>query len=451
VGLFIILFCFYTWLFISGTPTIRVDYVAQLNQISRPEVADEDNAWPHYEKAADLYVEPDESIKDQIRILDKSQEGYKDFSQFTEAEQKALLEWMEQNQPAWNEYVTGSQKRYCWIRYQAENNCMLDVITPKLGHLRGLTRLAIWQAWIHFNQTQTDKALELCLVILRVGNHLQKEKGTIVGQLVGLGISKIGYSELISLSQQTDVTLSKWEQIQNELETLYKSGYPLMDVASERLFFLDIIQRVFTDGGIGGGHLLPNEMLEKLIGVGNNYEETEERVRLIGLGLIHANREETIKKANAIYDLLEKISKMTPYEIHKENINYEKEIQHLSYRYFLVRTLIPALQRVGELSFRGKAMHEATLTVLALRRRQMEKGAYPEKLEELVTEGYLRQLPEDPYSDSILRYEKRGDDFILYSLGRNFVDDGGVQHPEVNFEWGDIDKVGDRVFWPVSQ
>jgi len=141
---------------------------------------------------------------------------------------------------------------------------------------------------------------------------------------------------------------------------------------------------------------------------------------------------------------------MKPYEKYENNIYIGKKINELSYKYYFVRHFMPALERAGALFFEGKATHEATLTVLALRRRQMEKGAYPEKLDELVTYGYLRQLPEDPYSDGLLRYEKRGDNFILYSLGRNFVDDGGVQHPEKNFEWGDEGKIGDRVFWPVS-
>lgn len=452
VGLFVILFCFYTWWFVSGTPTIRVDYVAQLNQISRPEVTDEDNAWLHYEKAIELYVEPDDSIKDQIRILDKKQEGYKDFSQFTEAEQEKLLEWIKQNEPAWNEYVKGSQKTYCWIKYEAKDGWVLNIILPELGKLRGLTRMGIWQARLLTNQGQLDEAFEICLTHIRTGKHFQKEKCFLIMQLVGIAISKIGHNEIMALSTQTNIIPIKLIQIQKQLENIYKGNYPLVDIEGERFFFLDTVQRVFTDGGIGGGHLIPGEIMKIMDEPDGSDEKIDELMLYTAGGMIHMRRNETMKLGNQLYDEIEKQVKLTPYETYRKNINTEQKIKTLSeYRCFLVRYMVPALSRVGALAFEGKATHEATLTVLALRRRQMEKGTYPEELKPLVDEGYLQKLPDDPYSDGILRYEKREDDFTLYSLGRNFADDDGVQHPEVNFEWGDPEKVGDRVFWPVSQ
>ena len=65
----------------------------------------------------------------------------------------------------------------------------------------------------------------------------------------------------------------------------------------------------------------------------------------------------------------------------------------------------------------------------------------------LVETGYLNALPDDPYSDGPLRYQRRGDDFVLYSLGGDFDDDGGKQHPK--HPWNRGKDGGDRVFWPV--
>ena len=59
IGVLIVCFIFYAIWFSSGEPTIRVDYVQLLNQMNQPQVLNQDNAWPHYEKAIELYVPPD--------------------------------------------------------------------------------------------------------------------------------------------------------------------------------------------------------------------------------------------------------------------------------------------------------------------------------------------------------------------------------------------------------
>jgi hypothetical protein len=45
-----------------------------------------------------------------------------------------------------------------------------------------------------------------------------------------------------------------------------------------------------------------------------------------------------------------------------------------------------------------------------------------------------------------LAYKQIGDDFILYSFGADFDDDGGTPS-----KWGEGEKGGDQVFWPVSR
>jgi hypothetical protein len=113
---------------------------------------------------------------------------------------------------------------------------------------------------------------------------------------------------------------------------------------------------------------------------------------------------------------------------------------------------MPALGRASRIAFRGRALHEAVVTILAIKRYHQEKGHYPLSLNELVSAGYIEQLPMDPYSDKPLVYHRIGDNFTLYSLGENFADDGGKVVDEGNDRrrWG-TDEDGDRVFWPVPK
>jgi len=169
--------------------------------------------------------------------------------------------------------------------------------------------------------------------------------------------------------------------------------------------------------------------------------------------MVQAGRDKMIDKGNEVYDCLEKRARMSPYEKHVSNsCNIDAMISALPrYRFFLLYMLMPAVDQASEHAYRGKALHQAAVTVLALKRWQLEENNYPEKLDELVAAGYLKEPPMDPWSDKPLVYKKTADNFTLYSVGSNFKDDGGQVYRDEKGKiklWGDE---GDAVFWPVQK
>ncbi len=65
------------------------------------------------------------------------------------------------------------------------------------------------------------------------------------------------------------------------------------------------------------------------------------------------------------------------------------------------------------------------LTTLALRAFRMDNGSYPDSLYDLVPR-YLTKLPADSFGISgPLRYKLNGEEYVLYSVGPDGVDDGG--------------------------
>jgi len=120
-----------------------------------------------------------------------------------------------------------------------------------------------------------------------------------------------------------------------------------------------------------------------------------------------------------------------------------------NYRFFLIQMFMPASARLSEIAYRAKMGHEATVAILALQRWRLEKDQYPVSLDELVSPGFLEELPMDSWSDKPLVYKKTDDDFILYSVSYNFTDDGGEYGKDRSGnvrEWSDN---GDRIFWPL--
>ena len=73
---------------------------------------------------------------------------------------------------------------------------------------------------------------------------------------------------------------------------------------------------------------------------------------------------------------------------------------------------------------RRDALLRLMMTDLALRAFQIDRGRLPAALDELVPE-YLPAVPIDPYDGRPLRYLAGADDFQLYSVGADDIDDGG--------------------------
>ena len=161
----------------------------------------------------------------------------------------------------------------------------------------------------------------------------------------------------------------------------------------------------------------------------------------------HPNKQETIQAAEVFYNSCEKLFLKTPYQMRSEELCLEEAAIATTKGNVLLEILTPALGKINELGWRAKMDVEATLALTAILRFGRDTGIYPESLERLVTAGYLEELPMDVYSDKPLIYKKTGADFALYSVWRNFADDGGKLIKDID---GRV-MIRDRVFWPVER
>lgn len=599
VGVLVLCLIVYTMWFMSGKPTIRVDYLAQLNQMSRPPLLDQDNAWPHYERAISLYVQPHERI---AKLIGQSEQDFKLSLRFSDpsagsgqalseaaqsavrkwieqneshwgaftAEQKQLLQnclqdglvpyprkwhpygeyrtldsalagvilgmeiasaedsdelqrrlsdrvielypndrrdteitkwfeqnaspqdletgievgalkhwienplppgktlfdslfpfaqklvakWIEDNEPAWREFETGSSRPYCYREYErggtGDGPVLFTVFAPDFSRFKGLARLGTWRARAAISRGDTRQAIQDCLAVARAGSHWQGKR-SLIEQLVGSAIGALGREEILHLAQSQNLSATDLKELHQQVAQIYPQGYRLIDIESERLWFLDIVQHVFTDGGRGGGHLVPSRWPQFADDVALTAEKKSGIFMPLSTAasMVHARRDDTVAKFNELFDKFIEIAKTSPYQRHVCNLRSDDLISALpKYRYFLIGIFIPAVDRVSEIGYRGKASYETIVTIVALKRWRLEKNAYPVSLGELVAVGYLKELPMDPYSDKPLIYKRTDDDFVLYSVGPNFTDDGGelgVGQDGKPRMWADN---GDWVFWP---
>ena len=90
--------------------------------------------------------------------------------------------------------------------------------------------------------------------------------------------------------------------------------------------------------------------------------------------------------------------------------------------------------------FRELATMRLLRTEFALVAFQKESGEFPRELNQLIPR-FLKEIPVDPYSDSgeSFQYRIDGESYVLYSLGANRDDDGGLlpeDYTDSAFTWG---------------
>ncbi len=74
---------------------------------------------------------------------------------------------------------------------------------------------------------------------------------------------------------------------------------------------------------------------------------------------------------------------------------------------------------------------EIAKLALALGAYRKEKGNFPAALSDLRPE-YLKQIPQDTFAGKPLIYKRIGKGYLLYSLGPNMIDDGGVEDEDTD-------------------
>lgn len=89
------------------------------------------------------------------------------------------------------------------------------------------------------------------------------------------------------------------------------------------------------------------------------------------------------------------------------------------------RLLKSAFDAARESSLRSMAAQRLLATELAIQAYQLQNGALPDRLENLVPRE-LTAVPKDPYGSSPLVYRKEASGYRLYSVGPDRHDDGGL-------------------------
>ncbi len=106
----------------------------------------------------------------------------------------------------------------------------------------------------------------------------------------------------------------------------------------------------------------------------------------------------------------------------------EQKMKRQSAENTLVRVLLPSLMTVVEAHLRVQAKLRTGIGALAAERFRQERQRWPQSVAELTDGKYLSDLLADPYDGKALRYKQIPDGFLVYSVGPDETDNGGVMN-----------------------
>jgi len=468
--LILFLIVYAVW-FLSGKAVIDTDYVARANEIVRP-VADESlNAASLYNKATELYEQSVEAYNKEyesgFELPENSRVTFwvlleKNYSE-TNTEQKQLIQkWMDENEQLFDLVLAGTQRPYYWHKYESKDGKLLSILMPNLSGYRRLAKALRWRAYFHAEDGQYKDALTDMITCCRFGRHLTGDT-VLIEQLVGIAITGLANSTIRDILSEHQIDSGTLAELQGEFEEIADNKSFAISFKTERLLLYDELQRCFTAGP--DGHIIPKRIIELSSSESeiNFYPESilDELLLLLSkatnirsvayLLFLHPDRQETLKSGNAFYDYCEELALQTPAKTHASMGERDAEFKELFQKNFILSVLMPALEKVIEISYRACTDYKATSAIIAALRYKQDKGNYPGGLEELVASDYLKKLPMDSWSDRPLVYRKTDDDFTLYSVGYNFIDDGGQVYRNDKGSPRLWAEEGDAVFWPVAK
>jgi len=449
--------------FFLSSPTVSHDYLADLNAPLRA-IAESDRAWPIYREAllAMELLPQQQSAADALRPGDEGWDG--------------VLAWLERNEafiarvreasmmpalgyipstahhpedmPLWNRTVAEAGTARSAVDQPQEPvrdnllaDSMMAVLLPHLAHFRRVSGILVTDAF----RAAEEGDGEIMAADLRAAFAMSeqlREVPYLINELVAIAILWRSFDALGELLTDRPELFSDEDLVAlaHQLATMGGDGSFRLQFHGERLYFHDLVQRTYTDGGLGGGHVTPEgiralSMFTQRGGEIDSFTDYGD-AGMIAVGpfysVLAASRDDILARWERLMDLTEAEAALPLWQRGASRV--QEELERIagspidSIRYRMLTSLIPAVSHVNTSAELTTQARDGLLVAIALRLHERRHGRFPASLAELWP-GLLPEIPRDRFDGAALRYFVRDGVAVIYSVGTDRDDDGGVLIP----------------------
>ena len=231
-GLLLILFVVKAIFFFTEKPVMTVDYVAQYNQLTRPQNGDpSENAALSYQKAFDAFVE----MPDELLPIEKQDD-------FNEQEKVLLKNWLASNATAFEYFKEAVDTPYYWLERVplAIPPRMGDFMVPELNAHRNLAKALVWNARLNAANGHFQTAFEDLLACYRSGNHKCRPDLLLFEQYLGLRLKRTATENSFLLIDKYKVENSSLKYLQDTSQTQSETNPYVPSLQTERFSAYDV-------------------------------------------------------------------------------------------------------------------------------------------------------------------------------------------------------------------
>lgn len=473
--LFVVLIAYsIIWAF-NLQPTRATDYSAELTQLARDAQPEGDNGWPDILRAIELYNRLNESLepRDGVPLINDvtqfdaiyDEDGFDLETLFNPSLTKeelreaqiTALNWLATN-GAWDALAAAGAKPNIVKTFDVQDGTLLDLLLPELMPMRGLARARL--ATMHLALLGDDRAeaVQAARDILTLA-RANEQQPIIISSLVGSAIRQLLYGYIQDAIQAGRIDTELARELLDAIEANPPNKDITLALEGERCMVLDIIQDLYSDNGNGDGTLIYAKAVPLVEGITGNGliaidgDEGEAHWITNLAGPAFASRAQVTVQANELHDALITAAR-TPAPANVAKLQaIDTDVMNLSWRYAVIQPFFGALTRTVETHNFLHQQHDATRIMLAIELFRAENGKLPATLDDLASQ-LGGNVPIDrisglPFGYHLLEDDPAGRDYLLYSLGQDGVDDGGVEpkgiYPDNPTRWSKFNVNGDFV------
>lgn len=397
-------------------PAERVDYVAWLNDLGQ--VAGPDAA-AYYDVALQQAV---------------PWPGAGDPFDRARLDSPEVRGWLAANQNALAAFHEGAQLDERGWNLHSDDGSLLKVLLPDLGPLRTLAKTSVLDGRRLAAEGRVGEAVTRYLDALSAGAHVGNGF-TLIENLVGIAMQSHGAEALLDLAADPPAAVD-FEALAEDVAVAYRPTRPAAEaIQGERAMFMDAAQRTWDYDPTTGAYVVNEAEARSFLELVDS-DDDPQRVDALLRQLSNVGYEATIAEGRLYFDTLTDAVALPYPDAARALERVEAIVSDSAGANPFLRALAPSLARYNVVRTRGDALRRATVLVASLRAYQQRHGEYPASLDQLREAAPIT----DPFSEAPFVYRRAGHDFVLYSVGANGADDGGVGTPHAD--------AGDLLFWP---
>jgi hypothetical protein len=334
----------------------------------------------------------------------------------SEAEARAYIAWSDTLQPQFNMIRDSLKRPYSRMDGDYANLSTLPI--PNFVAIREMARVLAQRTHCYLVLQEPDKAVAE-MALMHDLSHLMDSKPTgkpitLVAAMINVAVIGL-YTEVIGQGLQTHA----WKEPQLvELQRQLSEIHAMIPVA-------EAFQSEPAASARELETLPTSEILDFFPGPGHTYERILFGVAPRGWVLQNVANEMPFRYGPGDAMDIEH-ERVSPGILKDNQARLEKFVSRSTPFGILTALAVPNFQKAVQTMARNQTFADEALIVCGLERYRLANGSYPDSLDALVPK-FIDQLPHDIITGEPLKYRHAGDSFVLYSLGWNEKDDGGVE------------------------